>query len=68
MESRQDIDELQSLTEMEERRLWESGELGDATPIVLLHTIWYLCTVHSVGAMKTKGGIKTINGCEGKSK
>ena len=38
--------ELQPLTEMEERRLWESGELGDTRPIVLLHTIWYLCTVH----------------------
>ena len=30
----------------EEGKLWDSGELGCGNPIVLLLTIWYICTVH----------------------
>ena len=26
--------------------LWKSGELGDSNPTILLHTIWFLCTMH----------------------
>ena len=26
--------------------LWKSGELGDSNPATLLHTIWFLCTMH----------------------
>ena len=36
----------QPLTEGEENSLWSIGELGSDSPLVLLHTIWYLCTMH----------------------
>ena len=36
----------QPLTEGEEDLLWESGELGGSNPVTLLHTIWFLCTMH----------------------
>ncbi len=34
------------LTNNEEECLWSSGELGDHSPLVLLHTVWFLCTMH----------------------
>ena len=36
----------EALTEGDEKCLWESGQLGDDNPHTLIHTIWYLCTMH----------------------
>ena len=40
------LNAAEPLSAAEENCLWSSGELGDMNPTVLLHTIWYLCTMH----------------------
>ena len=40
------LNAAEALTEGEENALWSAGELGDTDPTVLLHTVWYLCTMH----------------------
>jgi hypothetical protein len=34
------------LTKAEQDKLWAAGQLGGDNPLVLLHTIWFLCTMH----------------------
>jgi len=36
----------EALAEAEENTLWVVGGLGDTNPTVLLHSVWYLCTMH----------------------
>ena len=40
------VNAAQPLSTGEEGKLWETGMLGCGNPTVLLHTIWYICTVH----------------------
>ena len=43
------VNAAEPLTEQDEECLWSTEQLGSDNPRVLLHTIWFLCTMLLVG-------------------